>query len=445
MWSKILLCTVLLLSPLLVLSTTPIDNDEYDRRALTVKTTSGTVRGTINETAPDVRQFLGIPYAEPPVGPLRWQPPADLVNTNRDVDATTLPKACMQIRSTTPGLYTTQTGFQYLISTPVSEDCLTLSIWTPPSRKSRNLPVLVFIHGGALIEGGTSAPFQNPTNFVQRSQSHIVISIQYRLGVFGFPGAAGLDRQNPGLLDQRKAIEWISTNIASFGGDPTRITLWGQSAGASSIDYYNFAYPTSPIASAFILDSGTVFLPFPIGNVSVFANLATTLNCTGPATAQISCLRSLPAPTLLTAAAGLPFGPFPDNRTFFSDYPSLIAADAFAKVPAIYGSNKDEDNNSFLCPLVKALTLRERAPTRRTTYTYQYWGNFSNISPQGQGAYHSSELPLLFGTTENLGRSTRFELETSRRMQDLWVEFARDPEGLRGSGWGTFEDGRGWC
>ncbi|KAF4554462.1 Carboxylesterase-like protein 1 [Elsinoe fawcettii] len=438
--------TLLLSSLAATISALPSGDDEKtsSSRGLQVKTSSGLVRGTVNATTPNVRQFLGIPYAEPPVGPLRWQPPTDLVNTERTIEATSLPNACLQIRQTAPGLYTNETGFQYLISTPVSEDCLTLSVWAPPAQKSRNLPVLVFIHGGGFVEGGTSVPYQIPANWVQRSQSHIVVGIQYRLGVFGFPSAAGLDRQNPGLLDQRKAVEWVSANIASFGGDPKRITLWGQSAGAASIDYYNFAYPANPIVSSFILDSGTVFLPITNGNSSTFSSLATKLNCAGSPAAELACLRALPANTLLTAAAGLGFNPTIDNRTVFADYTSLYAKDAFARVPAIYGSNKDEDMMTFLCPLVTSLVDRTAAPTKRTTFTYQYWGNFSNVSPNGQLAYHSSELPLLFGTSANLGPNTPLEEETSRDMQDFWVAFASDPQrGLQRRGWGTYEDEKG--
>ncbi|OGM48947.1 hypothetical protein ABOM_003199 [Aspergillus bombycis] len=172
------------------------------------------VRGIVNGSTPNVHAWLGIPYAKPPVGHLQ----------HRCLHPTNLsPRAICQM--------------PYLISTPVSEDCLTVSIWAP-SRICEALPVVIFLHEGGLGSGGTSVQYQIPANWVERSQSHIVVSIQYRLGVFGFLSSHALREtsQNLGLLDQRLAIEWVRDNIAVFGGNPEQTTLWGQSAGAASID-----------------------------------------------------------------------------------------------------------------------------------------------------------------------------------------------------------------
>ncbi|KAL4865596.1 Carboxylesterase [Aspergillus spectabilis] len=135
----------------------------------------------------------------------------------------------------------------YLISTPVNEDCLTLSIWAPVKPR-KNLPVIIFIHRGGLGSGGESVQYQIFAKWVERSHSHIVVSIQYRLGVFGFPNLQALNGapQNFGLSDQRFAIEWMRDNIAALGGSPEQVTLWGQSARAASIDWYNFANPDKP-------------------------------------------------------------------------------------------------------------------------------------------------------------------------------------------------------
>ncbi|MCV5168852.1 carboxylesterase family protein, partial [Escherichia coli] len=105
--------------------------------------------------------------------------------------------------------------------------------------------------------GGQDVPVQIPTDWVQRTKSHIVVTLNYRLNIFGFTNALGIivDEQNVGLLEKRLAVEWVQDNIEAFGGDPTRITLWGQSAGAVSAGYFQSAYPTDPIVNAVIMDS----------------------------------------------------------------------------------------------------------------------------------------------------------------------------------------------
>lgn len=191
------------------------------------------VTGSLNG---NVREWLGIPFAQPPVGDLRWEPPQPLEGFAH-VQATVMPPACMQAVRKNEGLYGNVTDYQYLIAGPISEDCLTLSIWAP-EQASKSLPVLVYIHGGAFREGGTSVPYQNPHNWIARSQTHIVVSVQYRLGMWGYPNSPALTNlpsQNLAFLDQRLAIEWVHKNIESFGGDPSRVAIWGTQRFGHSI------------------------------------------------------------------------------------------------------------------------------------------------------------------------------------------------------------------
>jgi len=114
-----------------------------------------------------------------------------------------------------------------------AEDCLSLAIWTPASvTRDSKLPVIIFTTSGGFETGGVNIPTQLPANWVHRSQKHIVVTINYRVNIFGFPNARGLNSTNFALQDQRVAVEWVHENIAAFGGDPSKITLWGQSAGA---------------------------------------------------------------------------------------------------------------------------------------------------------------------------------------------------------------------
>jgi acetylcholinesterase len=123
------------------------------------------------------------------------------------------------------------------------------------------MPVFVWYFGGGFLQGGTSSLYFNPQSWVQRTQGHIVVTVNFRSNIFGFPNAANLTDQNLGLLDQRLALEWVRDNIANFGGDPSKIVAWGQSARAIAYDYLNFAYPEDPIVNGMILDSNTTFYP----------------------------------------------------------------------------------------------------------------------------------------------------------------------------------------
>ncbi|KAK4497208.1 hypothetical protein PRZ48_011658 [Zasmidium cellare] len=458
----------------------------YDQ--LTVSTTSGHVHGKIDPEAPNVRQFLGIPYAQPPVGDLRWKAPEALSQPDKQLEATQLPPSCNQfLTSTGSSLYVRDVlefNLQGLNRTgSTSEDCLTASVWTPVGQKhggrwwghskQQGLPVLIYIYGGGFSTGGQDVPYQIPTQWVNRSPDHIVVSFNYRLNIFGFPAAKGLEDQNFGLLDQRAAVEWVKENIGAFGGDPSRMTLFGQSAGAASVDYYNFAYPEDPIVTGLIMESGTAMIP--IGGDATggsFDLVANNVGCDGLAndtTAQLACLRKVPAQTIESfvanysdrgASPGLEFGPIPDGNSVFQNYTTRALDGKQAKIPAIIGSNLDDGvafapynpagpNTTlahaallatFFCPGTKTIRLRQQ--TGRQTYSYRYSGNFTNISPRPwMGAYHSSELPLLFGTHPNYrGPSTALEYATSHAMQDAWVAFAKDPvNGLESQDWKVCE------
>jgi carboxylesterase type B len=316
---------------------------------LTVPTTSGHVAGKIDPEYPNVRQFLGIPFAEAPVGERRWAAPEPLSQPDAWVDARRLPPSCPQfLTSTGQSAYTREFlefNLQGLNRTgDISEDCLTLSVWTPteeecergrggePDALSGGLPVFIYIYGGSFSTGGQDVPYQIPTQWVSRSPDHIVVSFNYRVNIFGHPGNPQLER-NPGLLDQRLAVEWVKENIAHFGGDPTKMVLWGQSAGSASVDFYNFAYPEDPIVSGLIMDSGTALLPIrgdPSGRN--FSHVASQVGCPGLAdnpSEEIACMRKVDALKIESFIAnysdsgtspGLSFGPVPDEKTVFANY-----------------------------------------------------------------------------------------------------------------------------
>lgn len=261
-----------------------------------ISTSSGHITGKIDPSLPNVAQYLGIPYAQPPLGDLRFAAPQPICQPEANIAATELPPSCMQFLSELGDSVYVRDVLEFNLqglnrTGAVSEDCLTGSVWTPVGAEERGgrggwkrwwkgkgkgegkggkvgLPVLIFFYGGGFSTGyvslvktrvvvypvwpltlcsGQDVPYQIPAQWVQRSQEHIVVSFKYaievtryfwrlsltyqsyRLNIFGFPNAEGLADQNVGLLDQRLFVKWVQQNIAAFGGDPDRITIWGQS------------------------------------------------------------------------------------------------------------------------------------------------------------------------------------------------------------------------
>ncbi|PFH47254.1 hypothetical protein AMATHDRAFT_152568 [Amanita thiersii Skay4041] len=199
----------------------------------TVRLTIGSFRGA---SANGIEKWLGIPFAEPPVGELRFKAPVPITRQSDVVkDATTFGNACPQ----TPAD----------LGAPISEDCLYLNVWRPEGTTAdSNLPILFWIHGGAYTSGAASIAEYDPTVLVQRSveigKPMIFVSTNYRVNTFGFLASSTVPSEdlNAGLLDQRQALIFLQENVAAFGGDPQKVTIWGQSAGGGSVEAH-FVYP----------------------------------------------------------------------------------------------------------------------------------------------------------------------------------------------------------
>lgn len=268
-----------------------------------VRTDRGLVAGTrINVGGRDIDAFLGIPYAEPPVGDLRFRNPVDKGRWDGILNATSKPKPCWQI----PFPVTRFSVFNY--STSASEDCLYLNIWRRAdacpnsSRCDQKRPVIVFIHGGAFQWGDSSLFVYDAANFVALSDV-IYVTFNYRLGIFGFlsletPELPG----NMGLWDQNLVLKWVRRNIGDFGGDPDAVTLRGQSSGGISVALHAVSPQSRDLFKRMILESGTG--PSMIGGiiyrgVSKFTDIAGILGCYNTAvsledqvTLVMACLRN---------------------------------------------------------------------------------------------------------------------------------------------------------
>ena len=300
-------------------------------------TQDGLVQGF---AAGGVDKFLGIPYAAPPVGSLRWRPPRPPAPWHGVRSATSLPPACPQLANSNG-------------PRSENEDCLYLSVYTPTDahagrghRGRRALPVLFWIHGGGLTTGTGN---QHDGTLMATTNNIIVVSINYRLGVFGFLALPSLSAEardhasgDYGLLDQEAALRWTHRNIAAFGGDPNNVTIAGESAGGYSVCSLLTSPPVRGLFSRAVMESGScTSTPLAAAEQSG-TQFADAAGCTDPSTAA-ACMRSKTAGDLLDDP-DYPGGLSPTAGG--SELPvapaDAVAAGHFDRVPLLIGTNHDE-------------------------------------------------------------------------------------------------------
>ena len=307
----------------------------------TIHTESGKLKGTFNGST---AEFLGIPYAAPPVGAARWTPPQAFGKWHGTFDASAFGNACTQGGRNTS-----------------SEDCLFLNVYVPNFKKNGHkhhhggLPVMFWIHGGGLVSGAGSdydpTPLLNPGNV-------IIVTINYRLGYLGFFAQTAIDAEghengNYGLMDQQFAMTWVHDNIANFGGDPTNVTIFGESAGGHSV-YSQLASPTAAgLFEHAIAESGSyvIFEQFLQGIIPLAtaettgdslvpsgADIATSVGCTDQ---SASCLRAVSNTDMTANQAGTVYA-FVDGTLLTQTPQAAFTAGMFNKVPIMAGTNHDE-------------------------------------------------------------------------------------------------------
>jgi len=315
---------------------------EEHHRGPVVETSDGRVRGV---SSSGIDRFLGIPYAAPPVGDLRWRPPQPHGRWRGVRDATAFANHCPQVASPF-GLPS------------VTEDCLYLNVFRPARHgeddgeeddgghqgRERRRPVMVWIHGGALLVGESDD--YDPVRLVQRGV--VVVTINYRLGVLGFLAHPALTEESPehasgnyGLMDQQAALRWVRRNIASFGGDPRRVTIFGESAGGLSV-HSHLASPLSlGLFHRAIAESGAYSLAQPSLSQAEAQGqvVAERAGCTDQTAA---CLRATPVETLLPALMVSTVVPDVDGLVLTQTIGESFASGQFNRVPVMEGSNHDE-------------------------------------------------------------------------------------------------------
>lgn len=445
--------------------------------AQTVTAPAGLLRGT---TENGIAGFKGIPYAAPPVGEMRWRPPSPPARWNGVRDATRYGAACIQPTPVFQTIYSSEIG-------ATSEDCLTLNVWTPATEG--RAPVLVWIHGGALVSGSSKETLYDGARLAR--EGVVVVSINYRLGVLGWLAHPDLSAESPlgisgnyGLMDQVAALEWVKRNIAAFGGDPENVTIAGESAGGLSVLYLM----STPLArglfdraiaqSAYMISTPELTQP-RFGAPSAQdagAALSRTLQAPG-----LRALRGMDAQTLTDRAAVSGFATFGavDGKVLPRQIVDVFDRGEQAQVPVLTGFNSGEIRSlrmlapaapgsaadyermirdrygdmaeaflalypsadvgeSILAASRDALygwtserLARSQTAAGHPSFLYLFDHGYPATEAANLHGFHASELPYMFGTLERTPPrwpaipDTPDERRLSDAMVGYWTSFAR--------------------
>jgi para-nitrobenzyl esterase len=355
-------------SAFFVLATLCFSTAVYAANPLRVKIDSGEVEGAF-ANGQQVRAFKGIPFAAPPVGDLRWKAPQAVMAWKGVRQTKDFGSHCIQ-----------SAGYPDMVfhDPGPSEDCLTLNVWTPVGAKAGSLPVMVWIYGGGFVCGGTSENRQDGQFLAARNV--VVVSMNYRLGIFGFFNHPELTVEsqfhasgNYGLLDQAAALGWVQRNIAAFGGDPKNVTIFGESAGSSSVSAQMASPVSRSLFSKAIGESGAMFPNDEPKQLSSDAleerNVAFAQTAFG--TSSLAELRKLSTDEVLRAATAktMPppprFGPSVDGYFLPDSVPNTYAKGLQAQVPLLAGWNADEVRGQVLLAKTKTTAESFAATTQK--------------------------------------------------------------------------------
>jgi len=441
-----------------------------------VRTDAGTVEGTAS-TDSKIREFKGIPYAAPPVGKLRWrapQPVASWTDVRKTVD---FGPRCTQGHVYDDMVFRDKGG---------SEDCLYLNVWTPAASADAHLPVMVWFHGGGFIAGASSEPRQDGENLARKGV--VVVSMNYRLGVFGFLAHPELTREsdhnssgNYGLLDQVAALTWVHKNIAAFGGDPNTVTIFGESAGSMSVSALLASPLTDGLLERAIGESGAFFGATLSASPRMSAEFIGTEFAKSMKAKSIADLRAKSEDEILQASLKPNSHFAPDIDGYFLPEPvsALYGSEMESHVPLLAGWNADEGDAQAIFdkekPTAKGFAKRlhvlygakaddllrvypassdeearrsaaDLAGDRFIAYGTWKWIEMhlaSSKSPvyryefdqapppaagstESRGAYHSAEIEFVFGVLASKKLPWRADdMKLSDLMSTYWSNFAK--------------------
>jgi para-nitrobenzyl esterase len=463
-----------------------------------VKSPAGTVQGS---TDANINVFKGIPFAEPPVGPLRWKPPVAKAKWQGVREATQFGAGCWQPVSKLNNIYAGETF-------PMSEDCLTLNIWAPA--RARNAPVFFWIYGGALTTGASREAKYDAKKLADRGV--VVVSINYRVGVLGWLAHPELSKESPddvsgnyGLLDQVEALRWVKRNIGAFGGNPNNVTIAGESAGGLSVMYLMASPPARGLFQKAIAQSAYM-ISTPELKTAKFGTpsseqIGTILGAKLNAP-TIADLRAIDAEKLTNAAPAAGFFPFGavDGKVLAGQLVDVFDKGEQSRVPLMAGFNSGEIRSlRMLAPpapalpsdytsairanygdlAIQFLTLypshdykesilkttrdalygwtaerlaRKQAALGIPSYLYLWDHGYPAADEAGLHAFHGGEIPYVFGTFDGTPPlwpkipRTADEYALSDAMIDYWTSFAKTgrPKARTAPAWTRYSDNRGY-
>ncbi|MCX6217813.1 carboxylesterase family protein [Spirosoma sp.] len=310
-------------------------------KAPQAKTANGVVEGVVEPSG--IRSFKGVPFAQPPVGELRWKEPQPVKNWQGVHKADKFGPRAMQ-RPIFGDM-----GFR---SNGMSEDCLYLNVWTPAKSANEKLPVLVYFYGGGFVAGdGSEARYDGES---MARKGIVALTVNYRLGVFGFFAHPELTKESPnhssgnyGYLDQAAALKWVKENIAAFGGDPNRVTIAGESAGSISVSALMVSPLSKGLFAQAIGESGSLLGGLPPTSLAKGEEAGTKFATEAAGANTLTELRAMPADRLLEATAkpGVPWFTSTIDGYFFPKLPlEIFEAGQQAHVPLLVGWNSEEMN-----------------------------------------------------------------------------------------------------
>ena len=465
--------------------------------AAVIEAPAGAVQGVESE---GMRSFLGIPFAQPPVGDLRWRPPVPMPKWSGVRQATQFGSACFQPVSKMATVYSPRAPL------PMSEDCLTLNVWAPA--KAKKAPVFVWIHGGALATGSSREEMYDGRKLAERGT--VVVSINYRLGVLGWLAHPGLSAEskdqlsgNYGLLDQIAALQWVKENIGAFGGDPSNVTIAGESAGALSVMFLMESPPAQGLFHKAIAQSAYM-ITMPELKKSVFGQPAGeavgVMLQGGLGKDGIAAMRNMEPQALTDSAAKLGFAPWGmvDGKILPDQMVTAFDRKQQSPVPILAGFNQGEIRSlKILAPKAPATAeeyekeirtrygdladaflklyptadyqesilattrdglygwtaerlVRDQTAIGQPSYLYLFDHGYPAMESAGLHAFHASELPYVFGTADKLGPNwpkvpdTADEKALSEAMLEYWSSFAANgkPTASNQPDWPAFDAAR---
>jgi para-nitrobenzyl esterase len=466
------------------------DNAADDFRIIKVE--GGSISGTKNATG-DVVIFKGIPFAAPPVGDLRWKSPAPVRPWSGVKECTSFGPSPMQGKPTPFMVYTPE----FLIpEEPISEDCLHLNVWTAAKNPSEKRPVLVWIYGGGFSSGGSACAIYDGEALAKKGV--VLVSINYRVGAMGFFAHPELSKENSnnasgnyGLLDQIAALKWVQKNISAFGGDPSNVTIAGQSAGSMSVN----CLVASPLAKGLfnkaIAESGSNMVSKGLIRTTDLAIAERTGNelAATAGYSSISELRKLSAEQIQDKIKGR-FGPVIDGYVLPEPIPQIFAKNSQNNVALLTGWNQDE-RFSQLTSMAEFKKQVESKYSSNAEKIFKYYPSnseeqsiesqkalgrdetfgisnyaWAKIQSRGKnkaylynflrkppaegdfvqyGAFHTAEVPYAFNTLKYFKRPLQpSDYALGALMSSYWTNFAKtgDPNAEGLPEWPAFDEGK---